>query len=581
CDCDAACTASTAIFTLPSVPFLKPIGHDRPEASSRCTWLSVVRAPIAPHATRSAMYCGVIMSRNSQPAGTPSALMSHNRPRARRRPLSIRKLPSRSGSLIRPFQPTVVRGFSKYTRITISSASPSSRRSSASLPAYSSAAGVSWMEHGPITTTSRSSRPLMMACSAWREASTVAIAAAVAVQSRMTSAGVLRGVIALMRRSSVACMAAVLVVSGWRPTKNRQGCWRFGVMVSISSCRSRARRRRWLRIAVKPEIQAGGDGVHGAIVTTMDVQIKPDVIRAINWTHAFAFRTVDPPRPRTPAPLGAERVPARRCRQPRLRPPVGRPGPVRPAQRHLAGAFRLPRHAGRRMGSLQLPWRPAGPAAPNDSLRRRHHLRATHPGRGIDCTRAADPWPHRRARRGWPAVLGQRPPSADLGARERGVLFPAGLSPLQPHRLAAGCRRPLLRRGAADRRVARCTRRASLRTRSFRLLPPDPGRTGLYRALAGGTRPAGASAPAGAGSRPVARSVPARRQRPAAGLGRRDAGTHAAAAAPGGIRCPRIVVDRAGIPRRIEGRHRQPRLPAHGYPAGATATLDIALPDRH
>ncbi len=31
------------------------------------------------------------------------------------------KLPSRSGSLIRPFQPTVVRGFSKYTRMTISS----------------------------------------------------------------------------------------------------------------------------------------------------------------------------------------------------------------------------------------------------------------------------------------------------------------------------------------------------------------------------------------------------------------------------------------------------------------------------
>ena len=33
------------------------------------------------------------------------------------------KLPSRSGSLISPFQPTVVRGFSKYTRITISRSS--------------------------------------------------------------------------------------------------------------------------------------------------------------------------------------------------------------------------------------------------------------------------------------------------------------------------------------------------------------------------------------------------------------------------------------------------------------------------
>lgn len=33
---------------LPSVPFLKPIGKDTPEASSRCNWDSVVRAPIAP-----------------------------------------------------------------------------------------------------------------------------------------------------------------------------------------------------------------------------------------------------------------------------------------------------------------------------------------------------------------------------------------------------------------------------------------------------------------------------------------------------------------------------------------------------
>src|SRR2546426_883419 len=65
----AARIASTAILTLPSVPFLKPTGADRPDASSRCTWLSVVRAPIAPQDTRSPMYCGEITSRNSQPAG--------------------------------------------------------------------------------------------------------------------------------------------------------------------------------------------------------------------------------------------------------------------------------------------------------------------------------------------------------------------------------------------------------------------------------------------------------------------------------------------------------------------------------
>ena len=67
---------------LPSVPFLKPIGADSPEASSRCTWLSVVRAPIAPQAIRSPRYCGEITSRNSLPAGTPSLLISSSSWRA-------------------------------------------------------------------------------------------------------------------------------------------------------------------------------------------------------------------------------------------------------------------------------------------------------------------------------------------------------------------------------------------------------------------------------------------------------------------------------------------------------------------
>jgi len=33
---------------LPSVPFLNPIGKETPDASSRWSWDSVVRAPIAP-----------------------------------------------------------------------------------------------------------------------------------------------------------------------------------------------------------------------------------------------------------------------------------------------------------------------------------------------------------------------------------------------------------------------------------------------------------------------------------------------------------------------------------------------------
>ena len=38
--------ASIAICIDPSVPFLNPIGAERPEASCLCIWLSVVLAPL-------------------------------------------------------------------------------------------------------------------------------------------------------------------------------------------------------------------------------------------------------------------------------------------------------------------------------------------------------------------------------------------------------------------------------------------------------------------------------------------------------------------------------------------------------
>jgi hypothetical protein len=116
--------ASTATWMSPSVPFLNPTGIDRPEASWRCTWLSVVRAPIAPQVTVSAMYCGVIGSSHSQPTGRLRFTMSRRRRRAVRRPRWTSWPPSMPGSLIRPFQPVTVRGFSKYTRITISRSVP-------------------------------------------------------------------------------------------------------------------------------------------------------------------------------------------------------------------------------------------------------------------------------------------------------------------------------------------------------------------------------------------------------------------------------------------------------------------------
>lgn len=106
--------ASTATVTLPSVPFLKPMGKDTPEASSRWSCDSVVRAPMAPHEMRSLRYCGDMVSRSSEPTGTPRLVRSQRSCRAMRSPLFIWKEPSMAGSLIRPFQPTVVRGFLVY-----------------------------------------------------------------------------------------------------------------------------------------------------------------------------------------------------------------------------------------------------------------------------------------------------------------------------------------------------------------------------------------------------------------------------------------------------------------------------------
>ena len=59
--------ASIAIWIDPSVPFLNPIGAERPEASCLCIWLSVVLAPIAPQLIRSPIYWGVMGSKNSLP----------------------------------------------------------------------------------------------------------------------------------------------------------------------------------------------------------------------------------------------------------------------------------------------------------------------------------------------------------------------------------------------------------------------------------------------------------------------------------------------------------------------------------
>ena len=68
--------------------------------------------------TKSPKYCGPEGSNASVAIGSPASLTSIMRRRARVMPSPIRNDPSMPGSLMNPFHPVTVRGFSKYTRIT-------------------------------------------------------------------------------------------------------------------------------------------------------------------------------------------------------------------------------------------------------------------------------------------------------------------------------------------------------------------------------------------------------------------------------------------------------------------------------
>ena len=212
--------ASTAILILPSVPFLKPTGHDKPEANSLCTCDSVVRAPIAPQLIRSATYCGLITSKNSVPAGKPSSLIFISNSRAIRKPSLIRKLLSKYGSLINPFQPTVVRGFSKYTRMMISNSPLKRTRSFTKRCAYSIAALVSWIEQGPMTTINLSSSPCKILCKALRASAVTLAMCSEQGYSRMKCEGGVNSFNSRILRSSVRGMASPNTVIS--KSKNRQ-----------------------------------------------------------------------------------------------------------------------------------------------------------------------------------------------------------------------------------------------------------------------------------------------------------------------------------------------------------------------
>ncbi len=94
-------------------PFLKPTGIDRPDAISRWVCDSVVRAPIADQLNRRFRYCGLFGSSASVASGSPYADQLNQQATRIFRLVKASNEPSMCGSLINPFQPTVVRGFSK------------------------------------------------------------------------------------------------------------------------------------------------------------------------------------------------------------------------------------------------------------------------------------------------------------------------------------------------------------------------------------------------------------------------------------------------------------------------------------
>ncbi|RCM35166.1 hypothetical protein PA171_04334 [Pseudomonas aeruginosa] len=212
CGLETDCRALIATVRLPSVPFLKPTAEDRPEAISRWVCDSVVRAPIADQLIRSCRYCGEIGSSASVAVGKPFSARSRSSWRPMCRPSWILNESSRYGSLIRPFQPTVVRGFSKYTRITRNSVSATSAASALRRSAYSWAALMSWMEQGPITTNRRWSLPSRMSRTTWRPWATVCRALSVRGISRLSCSGVIRVSLEATLRSSI-CKSAIVVLN--------------------------------------------------------------------------------------------------------------------------------------------------------------------------------------------------------------------------------------------------------------------------------------------------------------------------------------------------------------------------------
>ena len=89
-------------------------GHDNPRQVPYDTDFLLFLLLLHPNII-SEIYWGLIKSKYSVPAGMPKLTISNNSFLPILIPSFALKLPSSIGSLINPFQPIVVSGFSKYT----------------------------------------------------------------------------------------------------------------------------------------------------------------------------------------------------------------------------------------------------------------------------------------------------------------------------------------------------------------------------------------------------------------------------------------------------------------------------------
>src|SRR5690606_37298101 len=101
------------------------------------------------------------------------------------------------------------------------------------------AAAGSWMEQGPTITARRSSLPVKILWKSWRAESTVRVAASVRGCWRITSMGVARVLISVMRRSSVdlSIFVGFLGYSGGGQEKSRLESRAAGLRFGSNLCR--------------------------------------------------------------------------------------------------------------------------------------------------------------------------------------------------------------------------------------------------------------------------------------------------------------------------------------------------------